>query len=204
MATPNLPMSTLLASMALVNEAISAFFAAMRPSKLEIAPFSIPVMSASSCSISSFMVLRMPVISPLWGTYPPWLLIARKEVRISRSDELMSTLDSEMRRRADAPGVCKKAPAMPDSMAGIALLSAAMFVFKSLDSFAKVAASDARSFSAFAIAALASSRPIFAFFSSASVCAFLAVSDSMLEATLGILSSAPAIVAASEPSDVLQ
>mmetsp|Transcript_21624 Transcript_21624/g.37072 ORF Transcript_21624/g.37072 Transcript_21624/m.37072 type:complete len:347 (+) Transcript_21624:767-1807(+) len=168
-ATPNSPISTLFVSMDLVREAISFFFAATRPSKSATDVFSASVMSASSASISSLMVLRMPTISPLLGTYPFWWPAMRKDVRRSRSEGLILMLDMVRRRRVEAPDVCRKAPAMPDSIAGIALLSAAMLVFRSLDSLPNFSAWDARSASAFAICSLASSRPVCAFFSPISV-----------------------------------
>mmetsp|Transcript_114835 Transcript_114835/g.203434 ORF Transcript_114835/g.203434 Transcript_114835/m.203434 type:complete len:357 (-) Transcript_114835:455-1525(-) len=140
MDTPSSPISTLLVSMALVREAISFFFAATRPSKSEIAPFSASVISASSAVISSLIVLRMPVISPLLGTYPSCWPTMRKDERRSRSEGLMSMLDMVRRRRVAAPDVCRNAPDMPDSIAGIALLNAAMFVFRSPDSLANVSA----------------------------------------------------------------
>mmetsp|Transcript_167119 Transcript_167119/g.295892 ORF Transcript_167119/g.295892 Transcript_167119/m.295892 type:complete len:292 (-) Transcript_167119:457-1332(-) len=133
-ATPNSPMSTLFVSMDLVREAISFFFAATRPSKSATDVFSASVMSASSADISSLIVLRMPTISPLLGTYPSCWSTMRKDERRSRSEGLMSMLDSVRRRRVAAPDVWRKAPDMPDSIAGIALPKAAMFVSKSLDS----------------------------------------------------------------------
>mmetsp|Transcript_21619 Transcript_21619/g.37050 ORF Transcript_21619/g.37050 Transcript_21619/m.37050 type:complete len:347 (+) Transcript_21619:629-1669(+) len=169
MATPSSPINTLFVSMDLVREAISFFFAATRPSKSATDVFSASVMSASSASISSLMVLRMPTISPLLGTYPFWWPAMRKDVRRSRSEGLILMLDMVRRRRVEAPDVCRKAPAMPDSIAGIALLSAAMLVFRSLDSLPNFSAWDARSASAFAICSLASSRPVCAFFSPISV-----------------------------------
>mmetsp|Transcript_94908 Transcript_94908/g.173913 ORF Transcript_94908/g.173913 Transcript_94908/m.173913 type:complete len:318 (-) Transcript_94908:470-1423(-) len=140
MDTPSSPIRTLLVSMALVREAISFFFAATRPSKSEIAPFSASEISASSAVISSLIVLRMPVISPLLGTYPSCWPTMRKDERRSRSEGLMSMLDMVRRRRVAAPDVCRNAPDMPDSIAGIAFLNAAMFVFKSPDSLANVSA----------------------------------------------------------------
>mmetsp|Transcript_62081 Transcript_62081/g.113995 ORF Transcript_62081/g.113995 Transcript_62081/m.113995 type:complete len:221 (-) Transcript_62081:409-1071(-) len=124
------PLRTDFSSICAVREAISFFFAATKDSYSARAVSSSVMVSFRSFSISSFICLRIPTISPLFGAYESVSPSSRKLVSRSRSASFMSML-TESFRSVEAPAVCRNDPAMPDSIAGIALLRAAMLAFKS-------------------------------------------------------------------------
>mmetsp|Transcript_77205 Transcript_77205/g.136754 ORF Transcript_77205/g.136754 Transcript_77205/m.136754 type:complete len:233 (+) Transcript_77205:1472-2170(+) len=152
--------------------------------------------------MSSFICFKMPTISLL----PPKEFESsceRKLVSVSLSLVLMS-MDTESCCKTAASAVCRNELLMPSSMAGIALLSASMFLVNSAASLVADASSSERMAVAFAMASLASASADFAAATSAVSCVFLAASSLMLEDTTGILSSAVEMEVVSLAEVVLQ
>mmetsp|Transcript_72473 Transcript_72473/g.205725 ORF Transcript_72473/g.205725 Transcript_72473/m.205725 type:complete len:266 (+) Transcript_72473:850-1647(+) len=133
---PRSPMRLCSASIWLVSTPISFLFEATRASKFWIAAASSDEASARSFSISSLSCLSMPTISPDFGTYSwPWPP-ARKASSVCRASSESWARSSAKLRSAAAALVCRKEPAMPSAMAGMALARAATFVSASAFSLA--------------------------------------------------------------------
>merc|ERR1740117_1400370 len=141
---------------AAISALISLVLEATSESNALIAAFSAAVASAKDASISSCIVFKMPVIWPEAGAYSEEP--DKNSTNCSRSVSSRFWLFCTKLFKMLAVPVCKKAPPMPFSMAVVALPTAAMFAFSSLDSVAYAPASFARRAVAAATAALAAER----------------------------------------------
>mmetsp|Transcript_54724 Transcript_54724/g.108910 ORF Transcript_54724/g.108910 Transcript_54724/m.108910 type:complete len:278 (-) Transcript_54724:261-1094(-) len=202
MSRPTCPTRSSLDSMAAVFASTSFFFAAIKALKFLIASASAAVMSASVASIVSFICLRIPTICPLCGAYP-WPC-ERKDVSISLSSDDMSASIVILCNAAVAAAFCKKLPAVPASIAAVAFTSAAMFVFRSDDSFAKALASFSRREVAVAMVFFASATFFLCCSRSFSSCAFAASAAASALSTCGIFSSAAVMACVRSAVPVLQ
>mmetsp|Transcript_18653 Transcript_18653/g.41363 ORF Transcript_18653/g.41363 Transcript_18653/m.41363 type:complete len:200 (+) Transcript_18653:1392-1991(+) len=176
MLTPSSPACFIFSSIASVLAAISWFLASRRPLNCAMASFSCLVNSAKSASIVSFICLRMPTIWPDAGSYVEPVADWRKAETASLSSAERSAELAAMR-----PTVCKKDPAIPCSIAGMALAMASMLAFISPLSSANSEASFSRAASASALAFCASALSACACFKSASACVLALVAASILE-----------------------
>mmetsp|Transcript_32791 Transcript_32791/g.78969 ORF Transcript_32791/g.78969 Transcript_32791/m.78969 type:complete len:238 (+) Transcript_32791:1022-1735(+) len=116
--TARSPARAVLSSMASVAAAISLFLAWIMPLWDSTASFSAFVISARFASISSFIVLRIPTICPEAGAYS--VCPCRNACRSDFCPSVSCIDASAMRLMTLALPVCRKAPAIPFSMAGIA------------------------------------------------------------------------------------
>mmetsp|Transcript_95725 Transcript_95725/g.189757 ORF Transcript_95725/g.189757 Transcript_95725/m.189757 type:complete len:435 (-) Transcript_95725:252-1556(-) len=178
-------------SMAAVFASSSLVLASIKSANVLIASSSVAVTSANVFSMVSFNCLRMPTISPLAGTYP--CPCDKKALSISLSGELISASRVIRRKTAVAAAFCKKLPAIPPSIAAVALPSAAMFVLRSDDSFENAAASFSRKALAVAIVFFASATFALCCLMSFSSCTFVASAFSNALDTCGNLLSAASI-----------
>lgn len=158
MDTPSSPTFSVLDSTDDVRASISFFLAAMRASNSSMALFSAAVASARDLLMESPICLRMPVISPLAGTYLP--LRNDRTFSLSWSSMLSVLLLCRIFFRTCTVVVCRKLPAMPFSIAETALVMALMYSSSSAFSEAYEAASFSRTPFADAMAALASARSL--------------------------------------------
>mmetsp|Transcript_145507 Transcript_145507/g.264453 ORF Transcript_145507/g.264453 Transcript_145507/m.264453 type:complete len:329 (-) Transcript_145507:260-1246(-) len=198
--TPSSPMSTVPVSICSERAAISFFFAATRASVDLMDASSAAVAAARPLAISSFMVLRMPMISPVPGANSP---PERNETISSRSYSARSSLERIMAFRERAVPDWRKA-AVPFSSAAIAPDSIPMFESDSAFTLANSEASLLRRAVADLMASLAASRSarfVFKFSFSCTCFSFVSCNS---DAIVGTLASAPATLAFNSPPDVLQ
>mmetsp|Transcript_24653 Transcript_24653/g.54198 ORF Transcript_24653/g.54198 Transcript_24653/m.54198 type:complete len:219 (+) Transcript_24653:1256-1912(+) len=92
--TARSPCRSVFSSIAACAAPISLFLADTKPLKLATASFSVSVISASLFSISSFIVFKMPMISPDCGesAFP-----CRKATTLARSSSMMSAFCATFR-----------------------------------------------------------------------------------------------------------
>merc|ERR1719265_1152266 len=105
-------MLVVFASILFVNALISLVFAATNSSNCLIEAVSSLVAVARLSDMVSVICFNIPVIWPLWGTYPADWSFVRKDVIISLSMELMSMVTDSCLRIDDVDD-CKKAPPAP-------------------------------------------------------------------------------------------
>mmetsp|Transcript_67376 Transcript_67376/g.193689 ORF Transcript_67376/g.193689 Transcript_67376/m.193689 type:complete len:208 (+) Transcript_67376:659-1282(+) len=178
----SMPVSLTLASfdsMDFERMAVSFFFAAMSSSNDLTAASSVATVSFWSFVISSWMVWRIPEISPLWGAYSSPSLAERKAITSWRSVSITSLLFDRKLRSTAAERVCRKPPAMPLFTAVMALLSAATLVLASAMYLSKVPCSFVRRAVASAMDFLAPARSSWCDATSFSKPDFLALAPSM-------------------------
>mmetsp|Transcript_19773 Transcript_19773/g.43902 ORF Transcript_19773/g.43902 Transcript_19773/m.43902 type:complete len:322 (+) Transcript_19773:344-1309(+) len=176
--TARSPARPVFSSMAWVEAAISLFFAATIPLWAVADSFSALVISPRLASISSFIVFRIPTICPEAGAYSE---VPCRKACSSDFWPSVSCIDtSAILDSWDPAWVCKKDPAIPFSIAGIASLRAPMLAFKSPLSAEKSEFSLDRMEVASSMADLAAERSSLWVFKSDSVCFFSAAVESML------------------------
>mmetsp|Transcript_38217 Transcript_38217/g.83900 ORF Transcript_38217/g.83900 Transcript_38217/m.83900 type:complete len:273 (+) Transcript_38217:812-1630(+) len=127
MATATSPVRTVFSSMDWVSAATSFALADESSSYSAIAASSAAVASERPFAIVSLSCFRMPMISPLLGTYSDPSVADKNDANISLSSSGISCLDWVSLRKTCAAPVWRKPPVTPFSRAAMAFASASTF-----------------------------------------------------------------------------
>mmetsp|Transcript_87175 Transcript_87175/g.230824 ORF Transcript_87175/g.230824 Transcript_87175/m.230824 type:complete len:330 (-) Transcript_87175:280-1269(-) len=194
-STWSVPMRSVFFSMAAVRMLICFVFAAWSSSKTATDFASASCTSFRLAAKSSFICFRIPVTSPLFGTYSPEP--CKNPITTPRSNSVAELSATALRSRAMPASLCSSAPPLaPRSMAAMAFVRPSTYILSS-DSFSrKPLFCFSRSATALASVSLAAALSSCACLRSSLVCASWSPPSWMLVSSCGTLDWPSAMAAA--------